>query len=360
MIGGSSSAGEPRKYAGELLGLELSGGWRVIERFERGPEPTGSVFSEGYVVASVGGQRAFLKALDFSEAFRTDDPVRTLEAMTTAFNYERDLLMRCRDRRMDRVVLAVADGRVVVDRLNPYSVVPYIIFELAEGDVRRHVNLSKQFDLRWALRSLHHVATGLHQLHAEQIAHQDLKPSNVMMFKGGKDAKLGDLGRASTFEKAGHYDDWEIPGDRRYAPPELFYGALPTDWVARRLGSDAYQLGSMIAFLFTGLSMTALWLKELPPEQWPGRWQGTFAEVLPYVQDAFDRAARQVEAQIPQDVRSALGTMLRRLCDPDPAQRGHPRTRAAKHGNPVSIERFMTELDLLARRAESVNVARPG
>lgn len=347
-----------RKYASELAGLTLPSGWRVLNRFERGPDPTGSVFSEGYVVESDSGRHAFLKALDISAAFDSDDPTAELEAMTSAFNYERQLLERCRDRRMDRVVLAVEHGNVLVDPRDRLSLVPYIIFELAEGDVRKHLDLSREFDVRWALRALHHIATGLLQLHRERIAHQDLKPSNVMMFAGGRDAKIGDLGRASTFEKAGHFDDRIAPGDRRYAPPEQWYNAVPDEWKARRVGSDAYHLGSMIAFMFTGLSMTALWYSELVEEHRPGRWTGSFADVLPYLRDAFDRAVEQVENQMPDDVRSSLGTMLRRLCDPDPSRRGHPAERATKHGDRQSVARFVTELDLVARRAEAGVISR--
>ncbi len=359
MAAENTSADKPRRFAAELLGLRLPNGWRVVERFERGPDATGGNFSEGYLVEA-DGRRAFLKALDFSQAFEnTADITSALEAMTAAYNDERDLLMRCRERRMNRVVLAVDHGSVVVDKSSPYSAVPYIIFDLADGDVRKHINLAQQFDVRWALRTLHHVASGLQQLHRNQIAHQDMKPSNVMMYDGGKDAKVGDLGRASQQTKAGQNDDLQIPGDMRYAPPELLYGVGAREW-ERRLGSDAYQLGSMIAFLFTGLSMTALWIKELAPEQGPGQWHGTFADVLPFVRDAFDRAARQVELRIPKDVRAPLGATLRHLCDPDPAVRGHPRERVMKHRSRFSLERFVTDLDLLARRAESALIARAG
>ena len=40
------------------------------------------------------------------------------------------------------------------------------------------------------------TAAALRQLHAAQMAHQDLKPSNVLVFKAEGMSKLGDMGRA--------------------------------------------------------------------------------------------------------------------------------------------------------------------
>jgi eukaryotic-like serine/threonine-protein kinase len=343
----------PNKFATELLGLTLGGGWRVVEKLAREAGSTGGFWSEGYFVERDGDRRAFLKALDLSMAFA--DPAsltRALQAMTEAYNDEKAMLERCRARGLNRVVVAIDYGEVQIDPAIPYSVVPYIIFECADGDVRRHIKLAAEFDVRWALRALHHIANGIQQLHRERIAHQDLKPSNVMMFDNGKSAKVGDLGRASQQAKVGQFDAMPIPGDRSYAPPESLYGVPFVEW-SDRMGSDAYQLGSMIAFLFTGMSMTALWMTELPLGYRPGAWTGTFSDVLPFVREAFDRAALRVEAQMPVDIRGPMGVMLRRLADPDPKHRGHPRNRQIKQGNPFDLERFVTDLDYLARRADA-------
>ena len=53
---------------------------------------------------------------------------------------------------------------------------PYIILELADGDVRHRLRKVDR-QTAWALRALHHTATGLMQLHSQRIAHQDLRPS---------------------------------------------------------------------------------------------------------------------------------------------------------------------------------------
>src|SRR6266851_917241 len=53
----------------------------------------------------------------------------------------------------------------------------------ADGDVRKHLSPTQSLDIVWILRCLHHIATGLHQLHSAKVAHQDLKPSNVLAFR---------------------------------------------------------------------------------------------------------------------------------------------------------------------------------
>jgi eukaryotic-like serine/threonine-protein kinase len=335
--------------AGRLLGITLSTGWRVAEKIPRQPGSTGGHFSAGYIVKSTEGKTAFLKALDFSKAFSSDDPARALQALTEAFNFERDLLIRCRDKRLDRVVVALEDGKITVDRENPTGVVQYIIFELAAGDVRSHLKLQQEFDLAWILRSLHHLATGLKQLHGEGIAHQDIKPSNALVI--GPHTKIGDLGRAASKSLSAPHDNLKVAGDFSYAPPELIYGHIPSDWNQRRFGCDLYLLGSMAVFFFTGVSMTSLLLAEMHPSQHWKKWQGTFHEILPYLRDAFGRAMEQVGHQVPVGPREELMVIIRQLCEPDPNLRGHPLNRSGM-ANPYSLERYISVFDALARKAE--------
>ncbi len=118
--------------AHRLLGLELDGGWRVVEKVVRPPDATGENFSVGYVVER-DGERAHLKALDFSFAFTQTDFTRVIEDMTAAFNFERDILGRCALSRMDRVVLALAHGQVIVEGAPGIPQVSYLIFEKADA-----------------------------------------------------------------------------------------------------------------------------------------------------------------------------------------------------------------------------------
>src|SRR5437016_4919145 len=167
--------------AQRLLGKTIDGGWTVVTHLQPKAGATGGYFSEGYIVQSAAGGKAYLKALDYSAAMRSADPARILQGMTEAYNFERDVLSKCRNNKLDRIVTALGDGSITVDPEDPIGVVQYIIFELADGDVRSFLGTAARFDTAWVLRTLHHIATGLQQLHGQDIAHQDLKPSNVLV-----------------------------------------------------------------------------------------------------------------------------------------------------------------------------------
>jgi len=270
--------------------------------------------------------------------------------MTSAFNYERDLCVKCRNRKLSRVVAALTEGRLLVAPENPASVVQYLIFELAHGDVRSQLDSLEQFDTAWVLRVLHHIATGLQQLHTIGIAHQDLKPSNVLVFSA-QIAKLADLGRSAYKGEKAPHDDHPFAGDPAYAPPELLYHHLNEDWGRRRFGCDAYLLGSMVVFFFTRASMTALLLNHMDESHHPSDWPGSFPEVLPYLRHSFAQALPLLESELSAGLREPLMTAVRQLCEPDPLHRGHPANRIGFR-DPFSLERYVSQFDLLAKKVE--------
>ena len=243
--------------ADSLDGYDLGNGWKVIEKLHKGPFSTGGRFSVGYKVEKSGSQ-AYLKALDFSAASQAPGPARALQAMTEAFNFERDLLDKCKTNRLDRIIIPLHDGSLIVPGFGDFSLVHYLIFEMASGDIRRVVSDWQAIDLRWCLKSLHNVAVGLRQLHAAGIAHQDLKPSNVLVMMNA-DSKIGDLGRASDRTKVSQNDCFPIPGDQGYAPLDLYYqDANAINGFEKRFLADIYLLGSLFFFYFTGVSATHL------------------------------------------------------------------------------------------------------
>jgi serine/threonine protein kinase len=330
--------------------LLLPGNWRVVDRFAPDPGATGGNFSVGYIVEHPSRGRAFLKAIDYSRAFGASDVPRALQALTEAFNFERDVLEKCRREGMNRVVHAVADGQIEVPGAPGIGTVNYLIFELAEADVRKFKDTDSRFAEAWALRALHHVATGLMQLHNHGIAHQDLKPSNVLIFEGAS-SKIGDLGRASYVGHAAPHDRLIVAGDPSYAPPELLYGRRGGDWQLQCQSCDMYLLGSLTFFLFSSVSATAAMLANLDPNHAPAAWSGSFESVLPYLRHAFNLAAEEFEDGLSDDFRSDIGRITRELCDPDPSHRGHPKARSSL-GSPFSLERYVSDFNLLARRAE--------
>jgi len=275
-----------------------------------------------------------------------------VQHITTIFNFERDLLRICEDRRMDRVVRAIDNGVATVSS-TPFGSVPYLIFEAADCDVRHHLDRGSATGFAWKLRSLHHIATGLRQLHGAGIAHQDLKPSNVLVFRSnvsGETSKLADLGRASRAGVACPFDLENWPGDPNYAPPEFHYGHVEADWNRRRIGADLYLLGSMVVFLFTQTTSISMLLNALPVEFWPANWNGTYTGVLPYVQHAHGLFLQDFGSQIENDtLRGELLPVLQQLCEPDPARRGD----TSRPINKLALERYVSRFDLLASRAEA-------
>lgn len=342
------------RYSEQLEGMTLEGGWRVLSIVPRADGQTGGLYSTSYLVESLDGTRGFLKAMDFSAAFSESDITAALKPLVDAFEFERDLLRECRGRRMDRVVLALADGTATVDAQAQLGRVPYIIFERGDGDIRGHLRSLLQIEVVSVLKVLHNIALGLRQLHAAGVAHQDLKPSNVMIFNAGRvPAKLGDLGHAvRQGVPLARPEHDVVGGDYRHAPPEQLYNDAPQDWRTHRVGADLYHLGSMAVFLFSRVNMTALLRAELSPEHWHERWNGKPTELRPYLRDAFDRAVRKFASEVPADIRQDIEATVRQLCEPDPALRGHPRARAIKHGDPYSLEQYISQFSALAARVQ--------
>jgi len=163
--------------ASKLKGVDLGNGWTVIAEFPP-LSRSGGAFSYCYEVRHNDQRKAFLKALDYSRALKGTDPPAALQALTAAYIFERAVLETCKTRRMDRVVQSIESGRVRVDH-SDLGNVDYLIFEMADHDVRSFLGQAGSLDLAWRLRSLHHCATGLNQLHVAGVAHEDLKPSDT-------------------------------------------------------------------------------------------------------------------------------------------------------------------------------------
>ncbi|MEZ5220266.1 MAG: hypothetical protein R2743_02155 [Ilumatobacteraceae bacterium] len=347
------------KPAELLEGALLADGWRVTQRLDRGADATGGTFSVPYLAERIVGataEHAFCKALDFSNAPRMAaeagcSVIDAFKSLTDAYVFERDLVLHCAGRRMTNVIRALTAGEFTITEHNfdpIYATVPYIIFERADGDVRGKM-ASSAFDDAVKLRVLHGAANGLRQLHGAQVFHQDLKPSNVMLIGGS--GKLGDLGRAMRSDSRGIWDDLLIAGDRTYAPPELLYGGDLADPTTRRLACDAYHLGSLAMFLFTGSSLTPLVFAELPDEFHWRTWPRDFRNALPYLRDAFGRVLDAEAGALSPTLGVDLLPVVRELGDPDPLVRGVPRGTGRSR---YSMQRYVSIFDRLARRAEMV------
>jgi serine/threonine protein kinase len=338
-----------------LLELELSGGWNVKSFAQRPSTSTGGKFSVGYVVENMDGRKAYLKALDFSSAFQQPDFTRALENLTTAYNFECDLLELCKDKKLRRVVIPLAKGTVrVPGNFGDLGNVAYLIFELATGDIRNEVTKWQKFDLAWALRSLHQSAVGLQELHLAGIAHQDLKPSNVLVFPV-EGSKISDLGCASHKQIPSLRDKLSIPGDIGYATWEQKYDwRHSTDFSSRYL-ADLYHLGSLIIFFFLSCSATGAIQLKISRKYAKEFKNSDFLQDLPYIQHAFAEVIDELHASVESlagDMTDEIIMIAQQLCEPDPRRRGDPGAFAALYRPNYDLQPYISRFDRLARTAE--------
>lgn len=336
----------------ELLKDHVINGWHVDEPLQTFQGQTGGFFSHGYIV-SKDGKKAFLKAMDLHTAIKKG--LKEVEKTTRQYNFERELHTLCRDSRLSNIVRLLDDGEYQIGTL-PTGVDPafnnvyYLIFEWADGgDIRREMAFGGPMSDSLKSFVLHQVAVALSQLHKVDIAHQDLKPSNVLSFKEVKKYKLSDLGRSNSKNHTAPTDEFPFPGDLNYAPPEYFYQHIPSDHQDRRFGSDAYLLGSMISFLFIGYGAIGFTLWHLPPQYRHDVWAGSYSDVLPFLIDAHTKATISLKAQLPAVCAEEFGDIYFQLCHPDPHLRGHPTTRSL-HGRLLGLDRYISKFDSIAAK----------
>lgn len=353
----------PVSHAENLVGAQLADGWVITRKLpkpgsEGAEDLTGSFFSIGYI-ASKDKKEAFLKVIDVEAALRmnstTASLIERLKIVTDSHTFECSILDVCHKAKLDRIVRILLKGELPPPP-GSFIPVPYILFELADGDVRKIVSRTNRLDDAWRLHVLHDVAVGLQQLHSQDIAHQDLKPSNVLIFEqDGKGAKIGDLGRASRRGMESGHDENTIAGAIAYAPPEQIFGLKPERWEERREGCDLYHLGTLAAFLFAGTTPTDYYLHALHPDVRPRPWLGVgkcdYQTALPLLLSTFTAFIAQIRQDLPNWAADELSQLIMHACNPDYEKRGDPNARTQAH-RPLGIETFVSRFDRLAKRAE--------
>lgn len=334
-----------------LVGVITNSGWQFIERFVPDENHTGGTFSTGYLVKK-GEEIAFAKALDLSEAFNDDsnDLITALKLRLDIIEFERYLLQKCRDCHLSNVVrLLECDS---IRSKNAIDNVYYFIFEKAEGDIRNYVNEAdtSNVDSIFKLLILHDVATGLNQLHQIGIAHQDLKPSNVLVYDRKKEIKITDLGRSSSKEKPFIYDDMLVPGDRTYAPFDILFGYKWSSEFSVRYAMDLYGLGSLMLFLFCGYHMTP----RIAMISGITDFNSSYSQIKPLIQNAIMQIVTEfqialVQAGFHEKNIQKMTEMLKYLCSADPERRGDYHS---VNNRSFNLQRYISEFDLLVKRAQ--------
>lgn len=327
-----------------LKGKTTPAGWLIGDQVSFAADHTGGYFSDCYYVEK-DGRKAFLKALDI-EKF----DISLIGWLLNSFNYEADLAKLCRDKRLVRIAQVIEYDKVERDPSAPpvLRYVPFLIFELADGDIRATVDVSKNVSDQWRFRVLHQTTLALLQLHKEQIAHQDLKPSNVLRFDDR--LKLGDLGRSSLKGKAAPHDGEQIAGAKNYAPFEQRYGYLRPDWLERRLSVDVFHLGCLLIFNFTNTCFPELVINKLADAYKPGVWGDSYEQVIDHIKAAMIDVVSELSEEFPEAFRQEMIEIVLDLCNPSPTARGRAGIEKSPAG-PLWLERYVSKFDILQKKA---------
>jgi len=351
--------------ARDLIGKTVLGEWLIEESINlKSNGSTGGNFCIPYKARNIKtGQRGFLKVLDVIKAIQIYgnegvSVLETLNRITTAHIFESQLMDACKEKKLTRVVRALEYGEIALD-VPPLGNIgfPFLIFELADGDTHKLLQ-TNAVDLAWWLSTLHQAAVGIQQLHGLNIAHQDLKPSNVVFFGVDDEqlrkladgtikiknltnnSKLTDLGRAARKGVASKNDG--RVGDFGYMPPEYYYGYRPLNWGERFLAMDLYLLGNLAFTAITGISITTAIFSQTPPEIHWVMYHGDYPDVVPALTRALAEVLQKVRDKIPEPLRELLITTIQQLCQPDPAKRGHPKNHEMIAGAKYSVERYVS------------------
>lgn len=123
----------------------------------------------------------------------------------------------------------------------------YVAMELVRGgSLDGRIHDGRKFTLHGALHYLLQIARALAYMHSEQFVHSDLKPANVLVFRGRDSdlVKIGDFGLAGKY--VGPYSNGPRGGTMSYMAPEALSGWATTP------GCDVFSLGVMAYEMLTG------------------------------------------------------------------------------------------------------------
>ncbi|MDE5567533.1 MAG: hypothetical protein K2J12_03730 [Muribaculaceae bacterium] len=312
--------------AARMTNQSLPNGWIVKDRIKKDSSQTGSAYSICYY-AEKDGKSYFLKVYDLNAYLKGDEaPERRVKEMTRMLNqydHEKNISQFCRERGASNVACIIEAN--VTESDEDRTPIPYLIFERADGDVRKFLETSENVDTVWKFKSLHEVAVGLQQLHMLKVYHQDIKPSNILTFNG--DSKLGDLGRAvKDLSLCPFFDDvyW---GDKTYLAPEVAYSSEIGKDERRMLLTDLYLLGSLITYYFFYLPYNGFIYKKIPANHHYLKTALTYSEILEELKEAHSSVIEQFQRTINLHDKYAeekLIQLIDALCNPDFNHRHHP------------------------------------
>lgn len=338
--------------ASDLTGITLCERWELRSLLHQSPQESGGNFGVGYIVYDLNEkQERFLKVVDYRKRMRQ---ISQLTQLLTEAQFEVAIQKYCNEKRMSRVVKMLAHGELVFKRIadsEEYSFL-CIVMEKGEGDIKDHVHYAPNQSPFWKLSVARDVALAILQMERANLAHNDVKPSNVIRFKSDGDkhlVKLGDIARVVRKDGQGPFDGKDWAGDPRHRPIETLYGWKEPEWHNRRTAADAYMLGNLISFLFVGASVTERIVNSLSPEYRPEAYTGSYRQILDVVRHTWLAIVEsQIAPAFPDKLRAELQSIFCWLTEPDPRERGD---RSARRTGSVGMERIHSRLVQLTNKA---------
>lgn len=335
--------------AKDLVGFVIEDRWEITKLQYNTPPASGGNFGIGYFAYDRKDKvERFIKVVDYLA--RLAD-ISQLTKLLQLAQFEVAMHKYCV--RMSKVVRMIAHGQLFFKTASDsqYNFL-CLVLEKGEGDIKDHVDYLPDKSPYWKLCVVRDVALAITQIERGNLAHNDIKPSNVIRFESKgttHNIKLGDVGRVVTKEGNGPFDGEKWAGDPAHKPIEALYGWSESEFQNRNTAADAYMLGNLVSFLFVGASITERIVNSLPPEYRPGIYKGEYMQVLDVVRHAWNTVVtEQIAPFFPAKLRGEMTSILRCLTNPEPQGRGD---LAARKQGLLGMDRIHSRLGRLVHQA---------